>query len=334
MRFEAIEPATVDQATAAAMAELVNAATASDAPHLSPVTARHEQSYAQFGWENRPPDTLILARDDRGRVRGRVYVELPRHDNLDLGVLGVECHPDERGGPLPDQLLAEGLDGLRAAGRTGVLVDAWSDGFWSDFYVRAGFEVGLRSAHRRLWMSRLDWPTLDQLHAESLERSAGYDVVEVPIPAPDDLMAGLVGLHVAMNDAPNDDLDIEDEVWDVARARAFEQCMLNRGFDVVRLVAVRRSDGVLGGFTVMVLEDERPTLGFQEDTGVVGEHRGHRIGIRLKVEMLQLMRDRHPQVEQIDTWNAESNGPMIAVNDALGCQVLAHGVNYQRSVDG
>lgn len=334
MRIESLQPSDLDQVTAAAMAELVNAANAVDAPHLSPVTTLHEHRYATYGWENRPPDDLLLARDPDGRVLGRVYVELPRHDNLDLGVLGVECHPDLRGHGLPEQLLTAGLDRLRAAGRTGVLLDAWTDSFWSDFFVRAGFEVGLRSAQRRLWMSRLDWPALDRLHAESLERSGGYDVVEVPIPAPDDLMAGLVGLHVAMNDAPNDDLEIEDEVWDVARSRAFEQCMLNRGFDVVRLVAVRRSDGELGGYTVLVLEDERPTLGFQEDTGVVGEHRGHRLGVRLKIEMLQALRDRHPQVEQVDTWNAESNGPMIAVNDALGCTVLARGVNLQRSVDG
>src|SRR5262249_23073645 len=142
--------------------------------------------------------------------------------------------------------------------------------------------------------------------ALSLAASADYDVIEVPIPAPAELLPGLLELHRAMNDAPLDDLEVEDEVWDEARARSSEQAQINRGIDVIQLVARRRSDGALGGFTVLNIEHERPTLGFQDDTGVVGEHRGHRLGLRLKIEMLRLVRDRYPLVDPIDTWNAES----------------------------
>lgn len=254
------------------------------------------------------------------------------HDNLDLGILGVECHPDHRDSGVPEALLDAGLTDLKKLGRARALVETWRDGYWRDFYVDNGFEIGLHAAQRRLWMSRLDWPELDRLHAGALEASADYDLVEVPNPAPDELMPGLLELHRAMNDAPLEDLEVEDEVWDAARSRSWEQALINRRVEMLRLVAVRRRDGVLGGFTVLGIERERPTLGFQDDTGVIGEHRGHRLGLRLKIEMLRLLRDRYPEVEPVDTWNAESNSHMIAVNDALGCQIVGRGIDLQRSI--
>ena len=66
---------------------------------------------------------------------------------------------------------------------------------------------------------------------------------------------------------------------------------------------------------------------------MIGAHRGHRLGMRLKVEMLRLLRDRHPDIVQIDTWNAESNDHMIAVNEALGCFVVGRVVELQRHLD-
>lgn len=333
MRIERLDPLEADPAVGAEFADVVNAAQAVDAPQLSPTTPANEVLYLRYGWENRPPDAVFVARDDTGRIVGRTYVELPLYDNLDIGVLGLECHPDHRVGEVPQALLDAGLAELRKVARTSVLVDAWADGFWRCFYIRNGFTVGSHAAQRRLWMRKLDWATLDRLHAESLEASADYDVVEMPIPTPDRLVPGLLDLRRAMNDAPIDDLAIEDEVWTPERSRSWELAQLHRRIQVVRLLAVRRSDGALGGFTVLMIEDERPTLGFQDDTGVVGEHRGHRLGLRLKIEMLRMLRDRFPAVDAIDTWNAESNDHMLAVNDALGCVVVGRGIDLQRTVN-
>jgi hypothetical protein len=82
----------------------------------------------------------------------------------------------------------------------------------------------------------------------------------------------------------------------------------------------------------VVVEHDRRHLGFQEDTAVVRAHRGHRLGLRLKVEMLRVLRDRERGIRQIDTWNALSNSHMIAVNDALGCVVVGYGGELQRDL--
>ena len=56
----------------------------------------------------------------------------------------------------------------------------------------------------------------------------------------------------------------------------------------------------------------------QGDTIVVPEHRGHRLGLRVKLANLELLAARHPDVHRIGTYNAEDNRFMLAVNTALG----------------
>jgi hypothetical protein len=62
----------------------------------------------------------------------------------------------------------------------------------------------------------------------------------------------------------------------------------------------------------------------------VRAHRGHRLGGLLKLDMLRWLADEQPQLETIDTWNAESNGHMIGVNEALGYEVIGRALAFQR----
>ena len=63
---------------------------------------------------------------------------------------------------------------------------------------------------------------------------------------------------------------------------------------------------------------------------MVAAHRGHRLGLRMKLAMLDWLREDRPDVEAIDTWNAAGNVPMIAINDALGCTVVAETVRFTK----
>jgi hypothetical protein len=80
----------------------------------------------------------------------------------------------------------------------------------------------------------------------------------------------------------------------------------------------------------VAVEEQRPTIGHQHDTSVVREHRGHRLGLLLKAGMLLWLADAEPQLETVDTWNAESNDHMISVNEALGYRILGRGLQFQR----
>ena len=83
---------------------------------------------------------------------------------------------------------------------------------------------------------------------------------------------------------------------------------------------------------MVVVDEETPTLAHQHDTAVMGSHRGHRLGLLLKAELMSWLSEAEPQIESIDTWNAESNDHMIAVNEALGYRVLGRMLQFQRDV--
>ena len=84
--------------------------------------------------------------------------------------------------------------------------------------------------------------------------------------------------------------------------------------------------------TILCVDETRPGYGVHEDTSVIRGHRGHRLGMWLKASMLLWMHDLHPELTAIDTWNATSNAHMIAVNEALGCEVSQLGVAMQRTL--
>ena len=65
-----------------------------------------------------------------------------------------------------------------------------------------------------------------------------------------------------------------------------------------------------------------PEWGFQELTAVARPHRGHRLGLLLKLAMLDLLAAREPQLTRVITLNTAGNDHMIAINDQLGFGVL------------
>ena len=101
------------------------------------------------------------------------------------------------------------------------------------------------------------------------------------------------------------------------------------GRRIYRLLARETATGVLAGVTVVAVESEQPWVAEQYDTSVAAAHRGHRLGVLLKVGMLRWLREQEPQLREIQTWNATSNAHMIAVNELLGYQVMMSGVEWQ-----
>jgi hypothetical protein len=75
----------------------------------------------------------------------------------------------------------------------------------------------------------------------------------------------------------------------------------------------------------------RPAIAAQEDTSVVRGHRGRRLGLRMKLELYDWLRSERRDVASVDTWNAPENAPMIAINDALGCRVVAETVRFVKT---
>jgi GNAT superfamily N-acetyltransferase len=107
-------------------------------------------------------------------------------------------------------------------------------------------------------------------------------------------------------------------VWDAARYREHEESVLARR-RVHLTVAVRHDhSGRLVGFTDVGIPAGDVEVGYQWSTVVDGAHRGHRLGMLLKVANLRQVAATLPSVRYLNTWNADANTHMVAVNERLG----------------
>ena len=90
-----------------------------------------------------------------------------------------------------------------------------------------------------------------------------------------------------------------------------------RGYDPVTTLALA-PDGSPAGMTQLLVSRHRPEVGQQDDTGVLPAHRGHALGRWLKAANLRLARRHEPALAVVETYNAESNPWMLAINVAMG----------------
>jgi GNAT superfamily N-acetyltransferase len=160
--------------------------------------------------------------------------------------------------------------------------------------------------------------------AACAQRPAGaaeYSLVSWDGHIPDDWLERYATVSSSMNDAPRGDLSVNDELPDVDRIRGWRDAIIGRGDAPYAVCARHDETGELAGLTELLVHTNGwPSHAWQEDTVVDPRHRGHGLGLWMKAAMLdRLVRDR-PDLERIETWNAEDNVHMLAINRRLGFQ--------------
>lgn len=317
-----------DSELVAAYAEVRNRARAADAPWVRPVTHRWMEGALRHGWDGEPHTPYLATVDGVPVAAGSVSTS--EWDNRHLAWVGVEVDPAHRRRGLGSELLEAMLAESRARGRTVAGIQGWDSEATRAFASGHGFELKSRAINRRQQLAEVDWDAVERRHDEALARAAAYDVVRRVGRTPDEELAAVATMSASINDAPTDDLDVEDEVYSPDRVRAYEDAQEGRGLVLHRVLARHRTSGELAGHSVVAVDSERPELGEQHDTAVVASHRGHRLGVLLKTEMNLWLREAQPQLGEVDTWNAESNDLMIGVNDAIGYRVMGRELELQR----
>ena len=114
---------------------------------------------------------------------------------------------------------------------------------------------------------------------------------------PAELLTAVADLTASINDAPLDDLEVEDEYYPAERIKDYESATIESGFRLYRLLARHRESGVLAGHTIVTVDAESPQLAHQDDTSVVRAHRGHRLGLLLKAGMMLWLAEAEPQID-------------------------------------
>lgn len=324
-----LDPNALDRRDVDAVTAVWEMSRAADAPSELPATAPSVRATLTFGWEMNPAQTALL-RDDRGRVVGALDVHLSQYDNHHVAGVGVTVDPSVRRRGIGRRLFAAGVQRAVADGRTLITASCQDGGPGVGFAKAMGLDRASEDVRRAQDLWTLDWGRLDRLAAEAGVHHADYEIVPIGYPTPSELLAPIAVLTAAINDAPTDDLDVEDEVFTPERVLALERSLSADGSRMHRLVARHRGSGELAGQTIVLVKAGQPWFAYQLDTSVVRAHRGHRLGLALKVAMLRVLAEAEPQLRTLETWNAASNDHMIGVNEALGYRVVAHVIEWQK----
>ena len=144
-----------------------------------------------------------------------------------------------------------------------------------------------------------------------------YDIVTWRDRCPDEHVAAFCRMRNQMErDVPVGEIAYEPPVIDEARLRSSEE-RTGRAYRRVVAAARRREDGEMAGYSVLFLaHDDHEVL--QDDTLVMPEHRGHRLGLRLKLATLEILRRDHPDRRRLHTWTDPDNRAMYRTNEAFG----------------
>lgn len=332
MEIRWLNPATPDRRDVGGAVAVLEAARIADGqPGLTP-TVTGFAGAMRTGWEGDPPLVAVAFDRDNGdrnglRVRGVLDLTLPPWDNRDRGFAEITVDPRSRGRGIGRALYAAAVERMRSARRSVLILEAPADSAAERFLAALGLDIEPGDQLRHLDVTALDWAALDRAYADAVSRTADYEIREIPPEAPDDMLAELVAVITAINDAPTDVRHAEPDEYPPERIRAYEAGEASIGRIGYRLVAVHTPTGAFAGYTGVGVDAERPWYATQYITSVRAEHRGHRLGILQKIAMIRLLRDREPALRIVSTWNSPDNAHMIAVNEAFGYRLIRDWVN-------
>jgi len=299
-----------------------------DCPWEMPRSAYRQLMYMRHSWEGEP-GRWFVAYDGHEPV-GTGVIDASNYDNLEMAWFTMRVAPGHRHRGHGTEML-RALEGLAGEmGRPLLGMDGWDSEATRAFAAAMGYDHASTEI-RRVQVVK-EAPDVVPIRDDARAMAGDYDLIRIDGYSPADLLPGLVEITAVINDAPFDDLEWEDEVYSVERVRAYERAQIESGFRFRRVIARHRPTGELAGHTVVVVDSEHPDTADQHDTSVARGHRGHRLGLLLKAEMLLWLAADEPQLQRIHTNNAESNSHMIAVNDGLGYRPVGRLLEFQRRV--
>ena len=177
---------------------------------------------------------------------------------------------------------------------------------------------GLVERHSQLELAQLDRAMVYEWIARAHARAAGFELGCWDGPIPESELPAVAKLFEVMNDAPRQDLELEDDHVSPDEVRGFERSMSARGLERWLMFARETATGDYAGFTEVVWHADRPAILQQGGTGVWSRYRNRGLGRWLKAAMIERVLRERPQVRVVRTDNASDNQAMLNINFQLG----------------
>jgi mycothiol synthase len=319
---------TADGATVAAWYDLHRLLELEEAPDDEPMGLEQ----VMLGACHPKPEedtTRLLVRDGGGAVQAWALVEvLDTEDNRHLAYVEGGVRPEARRSGLGAALLRRCAEVAAQKGRTKLFLAAVQGSAGDRFLEATGADY--------VYLARVSRCLVADIDRAEMERWAqpppGYSILTWDAPTPEQHLEGYADVLHVMNTAPLQDVDYEDEVITPGLLRGRERALADRKGTKWVVVARHDATGTLVGLSELHFDGFRAERVEQWNTGVDPAHRGHRLGKVLKaVNALRLL-DERPDARFIDTENQDQNGPMLAINDAMGFRPYQHYREYQLPV--
>jgi len=283
------------------------------------------------------PRRLFGVRLD-GRIVGRAYYEKSVADGDQVAWSTVEVLPEFRGRGI-GTAMADTVERLaRDDARARLLVYVVSpDGPGERLTAATGFgSVPLRNPEVRFLLAR--GYTLEQVErgsrlalpidpdllrgwvaAAAARSGPDYAVHSWTGRVPERWRADMATMYTRMStDAPSAGLAEPEDPWTEQRVSDDDDRHEANPRTLLTAVVEHVPSGHLVGYTSLSVPPETDRAASQEDTLVLREHRGHRLGMLLKVANLDILQRERPGHPSVTTFNAEENRHMLQVNEDVG----------------
>lgn len=266
-----------------------------------------------------------LAKQD-DRVVGFATIGILDDGNVNHGQAEIVVHPEFRRRGLGRELLRTVLPTVRENSLP--LVEGWTvRGNPGELWAAAlGFRVVHETALQEFVLSGADagqWCDT---------APPGYQLDRWIGAAPERLLTSYAEAKTAIDDAPLGDGSYRPPRWTPERVRAAEDDLRRRQVEHRVVIATQVSTGTVAAVTELDIYSYRPEIGYQGDTAVLTEHRGHGLGHCVKSRMLQWLRVERPGLERIYTSTAAANIHMLRVNREIGFTVFRRAVEFEQEV--
>lgn len=186
----------------------------------------------------------------------------------------------------------------------------------SRFAQRLGGKMSLEQAENRLWFKELDWTMVENWAAKGAAANPATKALTITAIPDEDLVPLAELFSEVLNQQPMGEIDVTLKIAP-EQLRLREELDRKNGGETI-LIYAKEADGSISGLTDMGYHPDRPYRATQMFTGVRASCRGRGLGKLLKALMLLHLRASHPEIKYVTTANAPSNGPMMAINNALG----------------